>query len=397
MTFAAAATGTPADLLAQADRAANAKDWDRAADLLVNAGEQTRVLDKRTFYLSRAKRYDEALSVLSLLRAREPHSFMWQYMSGYQYYEQKRWDEAVPWLIAAYRIEPTHLRNLYRLAHARRGQGETDRAIRAAAEVLRLWHELPESAQQREAGTFAKASYLLGRHHVDRGEFREAVPFLQQAADHDQADHDKWYLLGKALRRTDQLDAALTALQRAQRIKPRDYIERELAAALTDAGNHEQAAHHLRRGTRNVRGWPAWKSARIALALGQVEEARRLLTQAGRDRQVKTDAKYEQLRAELDAITPAATPPAQTATADAGGEREAPDRHRPADSTETTHRGTIDHLRADRGFGFLTDETNGARCHFKLRGGSFQEGQAVTFVRADTGKGPAARNVSPSG
>lgn len=383
---ATAGTRRATDVLAEADEAAKAQDWNRAADLLADAGDQIRVLDKRAFYLSRAKRYAEALDVLAQLRTMEPENFLWQHMTGYQFYEQQRYDEAAPWLIEAYKLNPTHMRNLYRLAQTRRHQGEIGRATRAAGEVLRLWHELPPGAQEREAKTLAKASYLLAGLQVDRDP-RGALLLFEQAAEHDPSDYDKQYTLGKTYRRTGNPQAGLAALQRAQRIKPgRSYIELELAAALIDAGEHEQAADHLRRGQRNVRGWQAWKAARLALALNRTADAQRLLAQAARDRGVRGSTRYEELKVKLDAAAPKTPDPPRPR----GREPERGESSRPA------RQGTVDHVRPERGFGFLVDEADGQRCHFKLRSRELHKGQRVVFRRADTDKGPAARDVRPA-
>ncbi|MGB0096833.1 MAG: hypothetical protein WBP81_30375 [Solirubrobacteraceae bacterium] len=91
------------------------------------------------------------------------------------------------WFVEAFKLNRTHIRNLYRLAQSRRHQGELVRAQRAAAEVRRLWFALAEPARQREAKTFAKASYLLGKLLADRDP-RAAIEPLQQAAEHDPSD-----------------------------------------------------------------------------------------------------------------------------------------------------------------------------------------------------------------
>ena len=60
--------------LAQGEKLAAALKWSAAADLLADAGPSTKVLDKRVFYLSRAKRYSDALAILEELRDRDPDS-----------------------------------------------------------------------------------------------------------------------------------------------------------------------------------------------------------------------------------------------------------------------------------------------------------------------------------
>ena len=372
---------TVAQLLAQAGQAADTNDWERALEILKPAPDLVPVLDKRAFYLSRAKRYDEACEVLAVLRAKEPTNFLWQHMTGYQYYVQGRYDEAVPWLVAAYKLDPKHIRNLYRLAQARRHQGNLLRAQRAAAEVLRLWHTLPEQGRQREVKTFAKASYLLGKLLSDRDP-QGALQLLKQAADNDPGDHDKHYLLGKTYRRLGERQPASEALARARRLKPgRPYIELESADVLAAEGKIDEARRCLR-SVRGVRGWQAWKAARVALALGCIDDARRWLVTAAREREVRDSEKYEEVKSAVDA---------RAAELTAGGDSAV------ALSRETEpvpHRGTIHHVRGERGFGFLVDGSDGARCYFKLpKGVQLSPKDSVEFLRADTERGPAARDV----
>lgn len=368
-------------LLAQAEQAAGTAEWAQAFNILSAAPDEIRVLDKRAFYLSRAKRHDEACDVLALLREREPGNFLWQHMTGYQYYVQERWDEAAVWFVEAYKLNPSHIRNLYRLAQTRRHQGEFVRAQRAAAEVRRLWHELPEAGRKREAGTFAKASYLLGKLLVDRNP-QDAISLFKDAAEHDQGDHDKHYLLGKTHRRLGERAPALEALRRARRLKPnRSYIELEYAAALVEEGEAEEARRCLAR-LRGLRGWQAWKAARVAMAAHSLDDAQRWLSVAARDRDVKASPRYDEVKSAVDAAL-AERPHDERSRREPGG-----------GADPSRHQGKVHHVRGARGFGFLVDETDGARCYFKLTADArLSANDAVEFVRADTERGPAAREV----
>ena len=378
---ATATTQSVEELLAQAEQAASKASWERAVEILEPAPDLVRVLDKRAFYLSRAKRYDDARAVLAVLREKEPSNFLWHHMTGYQYYVEERYDEAVPWLVAAYKLNPTHIRNLYRLAQARRHQGDLLRAQRGAAEVLRLWHALTEDGRQREAKTFARASYLLGKLQADRDP-QGAIALLKQAAEHDAGDHDKHYLLGKTYRRLGEREAASEALARARRLKPgRPYIELESADVLAAEGKIDEARRCLSR-VRGVRGWQAWKAARVALSLEEVNDAKRWMDVAGGDRDVRASEKFEALSTALEAVIARLPKTEEPAPSSA------------TSSEERIHRGTVHHIRNDRGFGFLVDTSDGERCYFKLpRGHRLSADDAVEFVRADTERGPAAREV----
>ena len=165
---APAGGGSPAQLLVAAETAANSREWDRACELLAGGGETTDVLAKRAFCLSRAARFPEARELLEQLHARDPRNFQWAHMIGFQYLQEEGYDQAVPWFLKAYALNPRHLKNLYRLAQARRHQGELTRAQLCAMEILKLWHALPEDRRKREAKTLAKASYMLGVMQVQR-------------------------------------------------------------------------------------------------------------------------------------------------------------------------------------------------------------------------------------
>ncbi|MGH2904054.1 MAG: tetratricopeptide repeat protein [Solirubrobacteraceae bacterium] len=306
-------------------------------------------------------------------------------MIGYQHLQEKAYDRAVPWFLKAYVLNPAHLKNLYRLGQARRQQGETLRAQFCAMEVLKLWHALPEDKQASEAKTFAKASYMLGVMQEDRDP-RGALELFQQAVAHDTGDHDKHYRLGKTLRRLGHRKEALAALRRAERIKPTGYIELELAATLVDSGMSDEAARHLVRGTRGIHGWPATKAARIALRLDRPRDAQRLLADAAREPGVRNSPNYERLKGEVqEALAAMPREMAESPVSDAAPPPGAP------------RTGRIHHVRPERRFGFLIDDTDGDRCHFKLRHRmTFRAGQHVRFVRSDTDRGPAARDVQPT-
>lgn len=374
-------------LLAEAEKAAKALDWDGAADLLKDCPPVIDALDKRAFYLSRAKRYDEACEVLTVLREMEPANFLWQYMTGYQFYAQQRYRDAIPWFVEAYRRKPDHIGNLYRLAQCRRNENNLDKAMAGFAQVLKLWHSASQDVQTRDAHTLAKASYQLGKHQAQR-DAEGAIPLLEQAVKYDAGDHDKHYLLGKTYRRVGRLERGLKELEHAQRIKPGlAYIELELAHALASASRADEAAPLFVRATRSLKGWQAWKGARIAIEMGRLDDARRLLAVAGRSSEVRRSPKFEELNAMLPSL-PAQAPPRREDERRPGRQK----RRGPQPGTAAT--GTIHHIRPERGFGFLVDDSDHERCYFKLaEGQELAPGQAVSFARYVTSRGPAARDV----
>lgn len=375
--------GGPAAALGAAETAAEAKDWSRAADLLAGAGDATDVLDKRVFYLSRAKRYDEALEVVVRLREREPTNFLWPYMTAYQYYAQERYEEALPWFREALRRNPKHLKSWWRSANALSKSGHETKAIACAGRVLRLWHELPQEAQERERSNLAKASYLLGKLQM-RSDPTGAVPLLEQAVANDRDDPHKHYRLGKALRLSGRAVDGVEHLRRARKLKPGDgNIELELALCLSRSGEHDEALTIVRRRDERLRGWDLLKAGQLMLELDEPHLALRLLERAAKDRTTRGDEKVG-----------AALVQAREAAAAAGAAPVAPASSGKTVEPAATAVGRVDVVRPDRNFGFLVDERDGTRRHFRLRGDvRLRVGDRVSFVGVAGTKVPAAQDV----
>ncbi len=291
------------ELLRRVEEQIAASHWERACELLADAGSDTRVLDKYAFCLSRAKRYDEAIAVLVELQSREPGEARWPYMLGYQLYAQDRFSEALPHFIAAWRANPRHLRNLYRLAQTRLHLGDADRAMRGATEVLRIWQDLPAEAQKREAQTLARAAYLVGREQL-KTDAAAAIEPLNLAVEYDAGDHDKHYLLGKALRKAGRPQDAVESLRHALRIKPGQlYVELELAVALgRSAQGEEEAIRILGALERRLSDWQALKGAALAARLCDSVTARRLLERAARKSFVRGSPAYGAVAEQVKAL-----------------------------------------------------------------------------------------------
>ena len=366
------------ELLARAAAAAGRLEWSEAADLLVGAGTGSDVLDKRAFYLSRAKRYSEALEILAELRKRRPDDFMPLYMTGYQYYEQKEYAEAVTWFDQALERRPDHIKLCWRRAYALSAIGRSPDALESAARVLRLYHALPSQDRDSHRQTFAKASHMLGKAELDKGRAHDAVPFLEQAVEADPSDPYHIYLLGKAHRRTGSPNEAVADLRRARGLKQGDLsIELELAASLLAIGDKEGCVAGIARIESRCRGWQAFKGGRLAQEAERPELAIRLLERAAQDRDTRGETSVKDA---LAAARASNQRPDSSSTSKAV-----------ADSTRIAF-GAVDVVKPDKGFGFLIDES-GTRRHFRLRDDSIHKGDKVRFVPAEASKGPAAKDV----
>ena len=365
--------GSPTPLEAAA-AAAECLDWSGAADILSNAGISTPVLDKRSFYLSRAKRYSEALELLAILRERDPDDFMPFYLTAYQYYVQELYSEAVPWFDQALSRHPDHIKANWRRAKALASIGRHADAREAAAKVLRLYHSLPLVDRPQQQQSLARASHMLGKYELEKGRGHDALAFLEQAVDADGSDPYHHYLLGKARLRTGNTADAMASLRRAQALKHDDpSIELELAACMLKSGDNEGCATRVARVESRCRGWMAFKGGKLALECGRPDLAVRMLEQASRNRDTKGDASVKELLEAARAAQP--VPPSST------------------EGAANVAFGQVAVVDPDRGFGFLVDEL-GTRRHFKLRTRTLRKGDRVQFQPTDAPKGPAADGVS---
>jgi tetratricopeptide (TPR) repeat protein len=370
-------------LLAEAERAAAAKEWDRAADVLSDAGESPEILDKRAFYLSRAGRYEEALAALGRWRKLEPRSARAAYATGFQFSQQQRWDEAIRWYEAALELSPNYLKAFYRLARAHEGAGHERHAQLAAARVVRLWAEGDDAFKEQERVKYARACHMLAKLHIYRHP-QDAVEFARLATANEPNDHNKHYLLGKALNRVGSHREALAALEQASRLKPRQsFTEIETVRALLYVGEREAAATRLKKVARNCRGWDAYNAGRLARELGELLLARDLLRTAHKRGPARGSTYVERELAALGPV-PAAAPGAGESTTGAG------DATTGAGEATT---GEIIFVKEEKRFGFLRDQA-GVERHFRFRGEEkLRRGGKVTFVPVDAEKGPAARDV----
>lgn len=370
------------ELIAEAERAAADRDWSRAADILAGAKSTKFVRERRVWYLSRAKRYEEALQLLSELRQQDPEHYRPYYMIGYQFYEQGKYRESLEWFDAALERNPQHLKSLWRRAYALHALGQENKARVAAGTILRIWRELPPEKQEMDRKILGKASYLLGKGQL-RNDPEGAVHLLRQASEIDPDDPYRLYQLAKALRLSGHASEALPNIKRARRLQRGDvHIELEYANSLIETGAVPEALQAIRPVSRRCRGWDAFRAGRLCARAGDRDMAVSLLGRATRDRSTRGESKVRQALEEAQALPPSdGSTPQRMDALDDGGRRS----------------GKIDLVRRKRGFGFLIDDEQGTRRHFRLRRRSgLEPGQVVTFVPAQTDRGPAARDVRPA-
>ncbi len=111
MSVAAEAKVDVDDLLRQADARIERNDWNAACQILAGAGSQgARVREKKTcafFAFPGQSVTPRRSSAGQELCTAHPGNARWQYMLGYQYYEQERYAEAMPHFVEAGNSTPS--------------------------------------------------------------------------------------------------------------------------------------------------------------------------------------------------------------------------------------------------------------------------------------------------
>jgi tetratricopeptide (TPR) repeat protein/cold shock CspA family protein len=387
------------DVLEQAAAAADRLDWEKAADLLIDGPRTDEALDLYGWYCSRAKRYDDAIAVFTELQQRRPNDYLPPYMLGFQYYQQQQWAESLPHFDRALQLRPDHIKSLWRRAHALHRLGDETQSVLTAGRLLRVWTALPSDRQDAEKRRYAQACHLIARSQI-RKDPAGAANLLQQALRHDPDDPYHHQQLAKALLRDGRPSDALAAAKQARRLKPGEpAIELQLAECLIAQARTDEALSILRQARRRLNGWFAFKAGRIALEAGDASLAHEFATHACQDRKVRREQSAQDLLTAIRAVgilpIPSSTP---SGSDDRRGQSQQRDRERKRQGSRpsgpgTRSIGTVAMLRADRGFGFLVDES-GTRRHFRLKGNpELSEGAKVSFVPHDAEKGPAAADV----
>jgi len=377
-------------LVGEAAAAAKELEWEKAANLLAQAGSSSFVLDKRVWYLSRAKRYAEALEILDVLRQREPGNFRHWYMTASQYYEQQHYSDSIALFEESLKRKPDHLQSNWRLAYALHKLGREAHAAPLAARVLQIWHTLQDDERERLAKCAARASHMLAVPQIWQYS-EDAVALLNQAVDLEPDDPYHRYRLAQALIRLGRRTDALTVIRKARNLKPGDpSIELEYASILVKSGDTEGALATISRLERRLHGGFAFKAGRLALEAEAPSLSLRLLKVAQRDPATRSSPNLQKLLDQAQSIVPS---PAASIQA----------RPLPSPLIEQTEddkdqsSGRVQIVRPDRHFGFLIDERDGSRRHFRLDvRWQLRPGDIVLFKPVEAQKGPAADDVRPA-
>lgn len=357
----------PKDGLAEAHHCAEREDWRAAVEVLRQTEQTAEVLESLAYYLSLLRDYHGALDVTASFRKLRPDDVRGYYMAGYQFYKQKRFREAVPWFEQALQADPAHMKSRRALINALAKLGRRAEVERAASEVLRIWASL-KVEQRRDLSTYARACYILGKASLQR-QPELSLEYFDAACKAEPDDAWHHWGRGRALLSLRRVDEALEAHTLAAALKPGDiWIELERARAAAATGAQDAALETLRQNQRRVRSWEAERAGQVARRLGEDRLAVEFFSKAATD--PGSGGNDRVVRELAEARRAAGLPESQV---------------------DEPRWGRVQLVRQDRNFGFLLDEVDGARRHFRLpRGRKIVEGDRLRFLPRDREKGPAA-------
>ncbi len=411
-------------ILKEAEGLASQGQWQRAALLLANARStldlSARARGAEAFYFSRSGDHEKAIAVFEELCQLQPAEARWHYYLGFQFQQTKRWDQAIATFEQALRLASKWLKVSFALGQAYEAVGQGDKALRIYRQGRALYKELPAEAHLRSVPIFARvcrrlADLLHARSSRSSEEVSEVLECLCESAEAEPNDANSWYRLGSFLANLGKFDEALGYLERAEALAPRsEYICHKLAQVHLKKGNadeafrrygkiplHRQAPYilrgmaqcHLSKGqpldaakklNQAIKKEPDkfyhyWDFALALIDLKARDQAIEALEAANRSYQKEHGKSYRRALAKIEEVRSTLPPGARIIF------------ENPPPTVPAICLGTVTRYEQERGFGFIKDQSDGAKVFFHIshvkNRTSPQIGARVKFVRESGEKG----------
>ena len=246
-----------------------------AAQARIIAPDDIAVLEKLGWSYSRAALHAEAIGIFENLAQREPQKAKSPYMVGYQYYDQKRWREAINWFDQALELWDAYIVVLYRKGYAHSQLDEVDIAKETLEKCIAAWRNLNGEDSEREAKYYSDACFQLGKLLLSMGQTRNAEKILSESVRYGPPDAYKHYNLGKALLANGKPSEALEQFQNADQIEHnKEYILDYTARAYMALEEYQKAKITLERiPLRNRKAYVWSHIGQIHLRDGQTKKA----------------------------------------------------------------------------------------------------------------------------
>lgn len=160
-------------------------NWEEAITLyneIVEENDTVQNIERLSWCLSRAGKYDEAIKYFMALEKKDPKMAKWKYMIGYQYYCKKNWKQAVKYFEEALTIKPNYFIVKYRISYAylqlagvykKLTKPEFWKALGHIKQCHELWKNFDERTKNKEKHTYYDINFLHGKMLMDLPNHRE--------------------------------------------------------------------------------------------------------------------------------------------------------------------------------------------------------------------------------
>lgn len=387
-------------VLAQAESLADRGQWKEAISLLRNLEQvkplSVKALSKLAYYYSQDGAYDDAINLYKNLSQRQPSEGKWFYYLGFQYHQKKKWPEAIASYEKSSDLAPRWSLPFLRLGDAYHEASEPEKALEIYRKGIKRYLELSSNWRSEiSKSTYGKlcskaARLLLSKRDRNPNEFEETIKLFQESVTSEPNEADNWYRLGCALLEANRLDEALDHLQKAETLNPKkEYICHKIAQVYLKKGDHDQAVKAYERIPQHRRGpyilhgmgqchmakgevmeaakkfyqaiqrepgksYHYWDFALALIVLGAKDQAIEALEKANQLFQQDYGTDYRKAVEKLEEVK-STIPPGKSISFD-----------EPSKTVGVFRFGTVTKYDAERGFGFIKDDTDGNRIFFHI-------------------------------
>ncbi len=199
------------------------------------------------FALTQQRQWDRAREVYFRCIDLEPDRAVSYYNMGYVEYARQQWRKAIYWFDEALKRYPDYMVVLYRKGYALYAWEKAAQARPVLEKAIQVYQQhTDEDWQRRNRKYLTKSFFTLGRVYLRLRQPRKAIDCFQWILEHDRkgtiAKQFLFYELGKAYVQQKEYREALEYLQKAANMHPpREYIWDQLGRAYHGSKHYPQA------------------------------------------------------------------------------------------------------------------------------------------------------------